>query len=255
MKLSDGLDDLAHRRLLRRWSRAGSEAEAIDFPTLRHLRGQAVALRRRLDRVVHVAEARLAVPRFAEPALSAPEGSDWSWRPNLWAGPLPKPGASAVATDTSLGGEVSLFHDCRDSELTYRQLRNTDHANQAPFCLAMDVFEFDGAFLSLAITLPGPAVRGLSQRHILQLDLLAEMERPLEVFGRLNIRHGPNTEQIVREIPIQPDGMSAEFDLAYSKLNEKRIDRVWLDLIFEGPQMNRITLNDCVLSRRLRATL
>jgi hypothetical protein len=44
-----------------------------------------------------------------------------------------------------------------------------------------------------------------------------------------------------------------EFDLAYTKLNEKRVDSMWLDLIFEGPQMNQVTLRDLTLSRRPRA--
>ena len=46
-----------------------------------------------------------------------------------------------------------------------------------------------------------------------------------------------------------------EFDLAYSKLNEKRVEKAWIDLIFEGPEMNQITLRDLTFSRRPRAAL
>ena len=46
-----------------------------------------------------------------------------------------------------------------------------------------------------------------------------------------------------------------EFDLAYSNLNEKRVERAWIDLIFEGPQMNQIILRDLTFSRRPRAQL
>jgi hypothetical protein len=28
------------------------------------------------------------------------------------------------------------------------------------------------------------------------------VEKPLEIFARLNIKHGPNIEQIVRELPM-----------------------------------------------------
>jgi hypothetical protein len=79
------------------------------------------------------------------------------------------------------------------------------------------------------------------------------MEKPLEIFARLNIKHGPNTEQVVRELPLNEKVPMVEFDLAYTKLNEKRIDNMWLDLIFEGPQMNQVTLRDLTLSRRPRA--
>jgi hypothetical protein len=46
-----------------------------------------------------------------------------------------------------------------------------------------------------------------------------------------------------------------EFDLAYSNLNEKRVESAWIDLIFESPQMNRVALRDLTLSRRRRAQL
>ena len=74
---------------------------------------------------------------------------------------------------------------------------------------------------------------GLSRAHIFRLDTIVEVERPLELFARLNIRHGPNTEQIVREIPKWEEQSTVEFDLNYSSLNEKRVEHAWLDLIFE----------------------
>ena len=81
------------------------------------------------------------------------------------------------------------------------------------------------------------------------------MEQPLEIFARLNIRHGPNTEQIVRELPLHEENIRVEFDLAYSNLNEKRVERAWIDIIFEGPQMNQVVLRDLTFSRRPRASL
>ena len=72
---------------------------------------------------------------------------------------------------------------------------------------------------------------------------------------RLNIQNGPNTEQMVREFPSGQRDVSAEFDLAYSKINEKRVEKAWIDLIFENPQMNQITLRDLTFSRRPRAQL
>ena len=84
---------------------------------------------------------------------------------------------------------------------------------------------------------------------------IVELEKPLEIFARLNVRHGPNTEQIVRELPIYQDDVMVEFDLAYTKLNEKRVESMWVDLIFEGPQMNQVTLRDVTFCRTPRAEL
>ncbi len=77
----------------------------------------------------------------------------------------------------------------------------------------------------------------------------------MEIFARLNIKHGPNTEQIVRELPLNEEQVKVEFDLAYSRLNEKRIEKIWLDLIFEAPEMNQVILRDLTFSRRRRAAL
>jgi hypothetical protein len=162
---------------------------------------------------------------------------------------------SSVDTKSMLGSEVTLFHDCARSELTLRQLRNTREADLAPYGLRMDVFRFDGSFLSLVIDLPKAALAGLTKDHLIRMDTIVEMEKPLEIFARLNIRHGPNTEQIVRELPLAEEKVMVEFDLAYSGINEKRIEKAWMDLIFEGPEMNQVTLRDLTFSRRMRAAI
>ena len=74
-----------------------------------------------------------------------------------------------------------MFHDCRVSELTVRQIRNTREADIAPFGFRMDVFRFDGSFLSLVIDLPEEAARGLKLRHLIRLDAIVELE--IEVVG------------------------------------------------------------------------
>ena len=51
------------------------------------------------------------------------------------------------------------------------------------------------------------------------------------------------------------ESISVEFDLAYSKLNEKRIEAAWIDLIFEGPEMNQVVLRDLTFSRSPRAQI
>ena len=152
-----------------------------------------------------------------------------------------------------LGTEVTLFHDCLRSELTMRQLRNRRPEDLAAYGLRLDVFNFDGSFLSLVLDLPDSAAQGLKRTHILRLGALIELEKPLEIFVRLNIRHGPNTEQLVREMPTGNGESGVEFDLAYVQLNERQIEKLWVDIIFENPRMNQITLRDLTFSRRPRA--
>lgn len=249
------LENIFHARALRSWRNAAHSAEDSPLAVLRAQRNQARQLRAQLDRLIHIADGRLALPRIGSTSFPTPHGTDWSWRPELWRGPLASPGISSVPSKSMLGNEITLFHDCEHSELTLRQMRNLRKEDLAPFGLRMDVFKFDGTFLSLVIDLPVEAIIGLTRNHLLRVESTIETEKPLEIFARLNIRHGPNTEQIVRELPLNEPGVMVEFDLAYSKLNEKRIERAWLDLIFEAPDMNQIVLRDLTFARYLRAAL
>jgi len=253
--MSGLMDRLLHRRMLRRWGQAADAASAADLETLRSLRSRARSLRRNLDRVIHEAEHRLALPVIGSNVIRKPLGTDWAWRPELWKGPIPVPGFSSVPGKAEIHPGATIFHDCRRSELTVRQIRNSREADIAPFGFRMDVFRFDGSFLSLVVDLPPEAARGLRLKHLVRLDVIVEMEKPLEIFARLNIKHGPNVEQIVRELPLNEEEVMVEFDLAYSKMNEKRVERLWVDLIFEGPEMNQIILRDVTFSRRPRAEL
>ncbi|MFT5743361.1 MAG: hypothetical protein ACI86S_001429 [Paracoccaceae bacterium] len=246
---------LLQRRVLANWARAARKAAGAELSVLRAQRYSARQLRQKLDELTYVADSRLALPRIGSNAFAKPGGTDWSWRPQLWRGPLASKGMSNVQSKTSLGDEVTIFHDCRISELTLRQLRNTREVDLAPFGLRMDVFRFDGSFLSLVLNLPPESCDGLKKRHLVRLDANIELEKPLEIFARLNIKHGPNTEQIVRELPLHQEEVMVEFDLAYSKLNEKRVERMWVDLIFEGPEMNQVTIRDITFCRHPRAEL
>jgi hypothetical protein len=249
------LDRLINSWAERYWRKAAAQAARTRLSVLRRQRNRAAQIRRHLDQLIHVADGRLALPLIGSSFFPKPHGTDWSWRPELWRGPLPVPGLSSVPTKSMLGNEVTLFHDCVFSELTLRQLRNLREADLAPYGLRMDVFRFDGSFLSLVINLPDSVTAGMTRAHLIRVNTIIETEKPLEIFARLNVKHGPNTEQIVRELPLERSDEMVEFDLAYSRLNEKRIEKVWLDLIFEAPDMNQVVLRDLTFARHLRASI
>jgi len=249
------LDTVLHRRAMRAWRRTARTAPDMSLEELRRVRARGARLSYFLHETLAVAEHRLALPVMGSNAFPRPHGTDWSWRPDVWRLPLPGPGMASVPSRTTLGRGVTLFHDCINSELSLRQVRNSRESDLAPYGLRMDTFAFDGSFLSLAIDLPQEATEGLTRQHLVRLDSIIELEKPLEIFARLNIRHGPNTEQVVRKLPMMTQENTVEFDLAYSTLNEKRLERAWIDLIFENPAMSQVTLRDITFSRRPRAAL
>lgn len=90
--VSKFFDRVLHKRVLRRWAQAGDVANSTDLESLRGMRARARALRRNLDRVIHEAEHRLALPVIGSNIIRKPMGTDWAWRPNLWKGAIPVPG-------------------------------------------------------------------------------------------------------------------------------------------------------------------
>lgn len=249
------LEQLRMRKVQERWSAAVDEAAEMDPMALRAWRGKARAMRREIDRLIHVAEHRLALPSLGTGLPRQPLGTDWAWRPDVWRGAVSDRGSVAAEARTPVSDDVTLYHDCTAPEVIVRQVRNRDEADLAPFGVTMDMFGFDGSFLSLAARLPDAAVAGLRLRHLIRVEAVIDAERPVEAFARLNIKHGPNVEQLVRELPKDGRAKTVEFDLAYAKVDEKRIEKLWLDLIFERPAMNQITLRDVTVSRRPRAEL
>ncbi|MBO6866271.1 MAG: hypothetical protein JJ877_04445 [Thalassococcus sp.] len=249
------LSRILTRRSVRRWAKLAKEATVADLRDLRKQRAQAREIKRHIDSLIFYADGRLALPAIGNQSFPKPHDADWAWRPELWSGPLPSPGIASVESKAMLGREATMFHDCARSEITLRQIRNVREADLAAFGVRLDVFRFDGSYLSLALDLPPEAAEGLKRRHLIRLDTILEMEKPIEIFARLNIKHGPNVEQVVRELPLHEKEVMVEFDLAYTKLNEKRVEKLWLDLIFEGPEMNQVTLRDLTFSRRPRAEL
>jgi hypothetical protein len=254
-RIAQIIDQWRLRKVQQRWSKAAEDALEMEPFALRALRAEARAMRREIDRVVHVADNRLSLPLLAASLPRAPLGTDWAWRADPWRAPLAVPGAVADGDRTEVCDGVTLYHDCPLGEVSIRQIRNGTESDRAPYGLAVETFGFQGSFLSLSLRLPDQAAENLKLRHLLRLDAVIDAERPLRGYARLNIKHGPNVAQLVSDLPTGGREILAEFDLAYAKIDETRVERMWLDLIFNEAAMTRITLRDVVVSRRPRAEL
>jgi len=238
---------------VRHWDGMRERASRLSTLELRDQLHNSARLRRKLD--LFDAAAQTALLPDSQSEILLPDQCDWAWRPDPWGIKRAGTGVVGVPSPYRMSDEVSLFHDCQQSEITLRQFRNHGGDIAAPFGVSMDVYRFDGSFMSLVFTLPDAALRGLGRDHFFSMRLRALSEQPIEIYARLNVQHGPNTEQMVREVAMSDGAGKAEFDLAYTNINERRIGKVWLDLIFEGPAMNQIRMFDVTLTRAPRASL
>jgi len=241
------------RKSAQRWAKVADDAAALPAEDLRALGRTAARLRGSLDRFSAASEAALLPDGQAE--ILRPDQCDWAWRPDPWCVPRRPAGVTEVSSPHTLSDAVMLFHDCARSEITLRQIRNGHPDIPAGFSTVLDVYRFDGSFLSLVLSLPEAGVRGLNRNHYYSLRAMVDRENPIEIYARLNVQHGPNTEQMVRQLDLTQEAGLAEFDLAYGSINEKRVEKAWIDLIFERPAMNQVRIHDLTLTRAPRADM
>lgn len=237
------------------WRRAAARVGRADLSGVKRLRAHARAVQQATGRVLHLADSRLTGPLSGANLLARRAMTDEVWRPSVWQGPVMPAGLVATSKRTVIDDELSVFHDCRASEVVVRQVRNTGPDAVARFGLALDALRFDGTFLSIALRLPQGLIAGLGHRHLMCADVSLESENPQVVLVALNIEHGPNVEKSVIELAAGDGAHLAEFDLAHVRFDEKRVSKVWIDLFFTQPAMNRVVVRDLIVSRRPRAEL
>jgi hypothetical protein len=85
------------------------------------------------------------------------------------------------------------------------------------------------------------------------MDWYLRLRKPLRTFARLNIENGSYTANIIVPLPINTETEWAQFDLSSVKFAERLLKNIWVDLIFGIPALNKISLQDIVFSRQLRA--
>ncbi|SDE69962.1 DUF6478 family protein [Limimaricola pyoseonensis] len=164
-----------------------------------------------------------------------PHGADW-----LWQVPLAEVAAARPASGMTLAPGLRLFFEGGDAP------------EVAPGDGGLAVTPGAGlAYLSLAIDLAPEALRGLSRDHLLRLDLSVRVTAPRSTV-RLNLRHGPNVEQVVEALPESGDG-AVEFDMWPLPAMVLQADAGWIDLILERPAPGPLLIRELTLSRLPRA--
>ena len=160
-------------------------------------------------------------------------------------------GVVEPASGVSLAADLSVHHDMTPPRLSLRQVA----VRPGHRALRLDVWDVRGSFVSLALALPPEAVARVGRDDLVRLDYEIALEQPCDVFARLNLAHGPNTEQVVRKLDLRRRGDVIEFDVYYTAFDPSRAREIWIDLIFNIRPLNRVTIGDLTISRRPRLSL
>ncbi|MEM9247651.1 MAG: DUF6478 family protein [Pseudomonadota bacterium] len=179
----------------------------------------------------------------APAGLAWPPGTTWAWRPPVWRGRQAE--AGLLSSGQELGPGIKVFHSADDGVL------RAETGERAPLSLHMSA----GEFASLVIDLDADALRALTPRRIVRLAGLGSMTGPGRVYGRMNLRHGPNIASQTREADLASGTLDVAFDLSRIGLDHARIAQGWVDLMVAQPQETVLTLRDLALSCHPRAEL
>lgn len=239
----------------RRWTQLAATASALPVAECAALADEARRLRGDLDLFLLAARRYpVAAPR------DLPAGTDWSWRPLPFQAPLPGRGLAAPASGAMLAPGLAVWHDLPDAPLVVAQHPVGLCGDLPPFALTIESFAaHDQGYVALSIDLPQSALAGLDNSFILHVSAVISAESPVSTYLRLNIEHGPDTEQMQNPFGIVGPGEAlrapAGFDLGLVPMNPQRLAKIWLDVIVEKPGANLVHLHDLVISRHRRADM
>ena len=203
------------------------------------------ATRRRARRL----QAQYAAPADCD-GLPVPPGSLWGWRPEAWRTRLAAP--AAPASGTSVAADMVLFHDGDSAALVLDQAAGQ---GPPPHGVGIAATGFRGSFLSLAITLPGAGHRAIARDQLLRCDVEIAGDAAAQIYARLNVQNGPDRVEAIRHVPTARGSLAVTFDLACMDFSPVRVERIWLDLIFNDLGTGRVLIGDLLLSRQRRAAL
>ncbi len=176
-----------------------------------------------------------------------PPKTQWGYTPALWQHNFDSETVGNILTGTEIAPRVTLHHDAESVDMRIAPVENSA-------ALSFDIREFSGGFLSLAFGFPESDAKAIQRHDLIRIAIQSEAAEQFKAYARLNLKHGPNNEQIVRMIDIGQDGF-AEFDIFYTEFEPTRASDAWIDLIINEPQGKSFTLKQVVILRRVRATL
>ena len=189
------------------------------------------------------------------PVIDVPDGfalppkTQWGFTPSLQNSVTENGISGRVLTGTSVGPNVTLHHD---GDETAFSIQRPDDCGTG---LLFEFGDFPNGFFSLAFDLPADGGAALSRNDLLRFIVQTQTDQPFQAYVRLNLQHGPNTEQLVRMLDIGGGATFVEFDLFYSEYGEKHASSAWIDLIFNDPAHKKVSLEHVIILRRARASL
>ena len=155
---------------LKFWRNRLQRAAGEKTAKLRQQRREALALQRALGDVLPRINDELHHRLNRSKAYRHGSNMLWSWRPELWAAPCPSAAGPVPQSGAHLASNTKVFFDDADCAVIIQQFRNDMSEAFAPYGVALELFQFEGSFLSLAIDLPDELYETFAKDELIGLS-------------------------------------------------------------------------------------
>jgi hypothetical protein len=165
------LERLGLGQSLKRWRRA-LQAGGLSAADLRAMLSEMASLQKPARHADGGgADGAVCTGRRKAGCRSTISSCDWSGRPGAWREAMRPRGIVDLPSPTALPGGVTVYHDAARYDLSLRQELAPEGYGDARFGLVLEVYRFDGSFVSFVHDLPPEAIAGLTLNHFIAVDL------------------------------------------------------------------------------------
>ena len=115
------------------------------------------------------------------------------------------------------------------------------------FELLFESYEFQGSYLSLALSIPDH-LRRPKVGEVLAARLDALASRQVKTFLRPNMKSVDASDVLHADVQIGDGAARFEFDMSFAAFELGEKDQIWLDIIFDRPRMVELSVRGLTIS-------
>jgi len=176
-----------------------------------------------------------------------PLNCDWAWRAAEFYQSNAISQISSPQSGMDIGPSSKLFYNGTDGQISV--FADVPAMGSGPIGLGLAIYEFTGDFLSLAFAVPDAAAQGMTKFTLFQCDVMTVVDHPVTFYLRLNVRYAATVATFTQAVKTSGGHVCATFDLGFHRFEVGEFSKIWLDVMINSPQHNRIIVNDLTLLR------
>jgi hypothetical protein len=146
-----------------------------------------------------------------------------------------------------IGPSSKLFYNGTDDQINV--FADVPAMGSGPIGLGLTLGEFTGDFLSLAFAAPDVAAQGMTKFTLFQCDMMTVVDHPVIFHLRLNVQYAATVATFTQVAKTSGGHLCATFDLGFYPFEVGEFLKIWLDVMIDSPNHNRIIVNDLTLLR------